>query len=108
PDAHAYELYLRGNELARTYGGLVAARELYRRSLDLDPDFAPAWAQLGRCHRVIGKYIDGADDSEGRAEEAFRRALSLTPRLTIAHKFYANLEADVGDARNAVVRLLGE
>ena len=23
------------------------------------PAFAPAWAHLGRCHRVIGKYIDG-------------------------------------------------
>jgi len=108
PDARAYELYLRANELARTYNGLVAAREMYRRSLDLDPDFAPAWAQLGRCHRVIGKYIDASDDSEGRAEEAFRRALSLSPRLTIAHKFYANLEADVGNAQNALVRLLGE
>ena len=108
PDARAYELYLRGNELGRTYNGLVEARELYRRCLDLDPNFAPAWAQLGRCHRVIGKYIDGSGDSEGLAEEAFRRALSLSPRLTIAHKFYANLEADIGQAQNALVRLIGE
>ena len=43
-------------------------------------EFAPAWARLGRCHRVIGKYIDGAADSEARAEEAFRRALALSPR----------------------------
>ncbi len=108
PDSRAYELYLRGNELARTYNGLVEARELYLRCLDLDPNFAPAWAQLGRCHRVIGKYIDGSGDSEGRADEAFRRALSLSPRLTIAHKFYANLEADTGQAQNAIVRLIGE
>ena len=53
---------------------------------------------LGRCHRVIGKYIDGAPDSNTRAEEAFRRALELNPRLTIAHKFYANLEAETGQA----------
>jgi len=108
PDARAYELYLRANELARTYAGVVGARELYQRALELDPDFAPAWAQLGRCHRVIGKYIDAAGDSEGRAEDAFRRALSLSPRLTIAHKFYANLEADTGHAQNALVRLLAE
>jgi len=108
PDARAYELYLRGNELVRTYNGLVEARDLYLRCLDLDPNFAPAWAQLGRCHRVIGKYIDASGDSEGLAEEAFRRALSLTPRLTIAHKFYANLEADMGQAQNALVRLIGE
>ena len=107
-DARAYELYLRANELARTYDGLVAARDLYQRCLELDPRFAPAWAHLGRCHRVIGKYIDSASDSEARAEEAFRRALALSPRLSIAHKFYANLEADIGQCQGAVVRLLGE
>ncbi len=108
PDARAYELYLRANELARTYDGLISARDLYKSSLELDSRFAPAWAHLGRCHRVIGKYIDAADDSEVRAEEALRRALSLSPRLTIAHKFFANLEADMGRAQDAVGRLLAE
>jgi serine/threonine protein kinase/tetratricopeptide (TPR) repeat protein len=107
-DARAYELYLRANELARTYDGLAGARDLYQRCVDLDPRFAPAWARLGRCHRVIGKYIDGAPESETRAEEAFRRALALNPRLSIAHKFYANLEADIGQPDRALVRLLGE
>ena len=108
PDARAYELYLRANELARTYNGLIAARDLYQTSLELDSRFAPAWAHLGRCHRVIGKYIDVSDDSEARAEEAFRRALALSPRLTIAHKFFAMLEADMGRGQDALVRLLGE
>jgi serine/threonine protein kinase/tetratricopeptide (TPR) repeat protein len=108
PDARAYELYLRANELARTYSGLVAARDLYQRALDLDRNFAPAWAQLSRCHRVIGKYIDASGDSEAQAEDACRRALALSPRLTIAHKYYANLEADTGHAQNAIVRLVGE
>jgi eukaryotic-like serine/threonine-protein kinase len=104
----AYEFYLRGNELARTYEGMVNARKLYEQSLDLDPNFAPAWARLGRCHRVIGKYVDPSPDSDARAEHAFRRAIALNPRLSIAHKFYANLEADTGRARDAVVRLLNE
>ena len=107
-DARAYELYLRANELGRTYAGLVEARELYQQSLELDSRFAPAWARLGRCHRVIGKYVLEEPDSEGRAEEALHRALALNPRLTIAHKFFANLEADIGHADRAVVRLLGE
>ncbi|MFL6280700.1 MAG: protein kinase domain-containing protein [Vicinamibacterales bacterium] len=108
PDARAYELYLRANELARTYEGVVGARELYQASLELDSRFAPAWARLGRCHRVIGKYIDASHDTEAAAEEAFRRALALNPRLTIAHKFFANLEADIGRAEDALVRLLTE
>jgi TolB-like protein len=112
PDAphnsRAYELYLRANELARTYDGLARARDLYLRGLELDPRFAPAWAHLGRCHRVIGKIIEGTPDSEAHAEEAFRRALALDPRLSVAHKFYAHLEADTGRAEQALVRLLGE
>jgi non-specific serine/threonine protein kinase len=104
----AYELYLRANELARAYDQLPQARDLYQRCLEMDPSFAPAWAHLGRCHRVIGKYIDDSTDSEARAEEAFRRALELNPRLSVAHKFYAQLEADTGQARRALVRLLSE
>src|SRR6185295_1153211 len=90
------------------YQGLPNARALYEQCLDLDPNFAPAWAHLGRCHRVIGKYIDTAPGSEHRAEEAFIRAIALNPRLSVAHKFYANLEADTGRSREAIVRLLSE
>ena len=107
PDAHAYGLYLQANELSRRYEALPRARELYQRCLELDPAFAPAWAQLGRCQRVIAKYVDGSV-ALAAAEEALRRALELAPRLTMAHKFLANLEADTGQARAAMVRLLGE
>ena len=107
-NAQAYEFYLRANELARTFGGLARARDLYERCLELDSRFAPAWAHLGRCHRVIGKFVDGTPDSESRAQQAFGRALELNPRLSVAHKFYANLEGDMGQAQRALVRLLGE
>jgi len=106
PDPRAYEFYLRANELARSYGALPQARDLYLRALELDPNFAQAWAHLGRCHRVIGKFVDGADDSEQQAEHAFRRALAIDPDLSVAHKFYAALEADMGAAEAAVVRLV--
>ena len=112
PDApvnpSAYERYLRANELARSYEGLVNARVLYEQSLELDPNFAPAWAHLGRCHRVIGKYVAPTADSNGRAEDAFKRAIALNPRLSVAHKFYAHLEAETGRAREAIGRLLNE
>jgi len=108
PNARAYEFYLRGNEIGRTYDGLPKARELYEQCVLLDPTFAPAWARLGRCHRVIGKYIHSTPDSDQRAEECFRHALELNPRLTIAHKLYANLEAEIGRGEHALVRLLSE
>ena len=107
-DPHAYALYLQANELARAYDQLPRARELYQRCIELDPGFAPAWARLGRSHRVIGKFIDDSGDPTSRAEVALRRALELNPRLSLAHKFYANLEADTGRSRGALVRLLTE
>jgi TolB-like protein len=104
----AYEFYLRANELARSYDSMPQARELYGRALDLDPRFAMAWAHLGRCHRVIGKYIEDTPDSQQKARDAFDRALALAPRLSVAHKFYAHLEADVGQAMMGLQRLLRE
>ena len=35
--------------------------------VELDSRFAPAWARLGRCHRVIGKYIESDPGSDARA-----------------------------------------
>ena len=107
-DAGAYALYLRANEVARDYNQLVRARDLYQQCVELDPGFAPAWAQLGRCLRVIDKFIEGTGDGLARAEQALRRALEINPRLTLAHKYYAHLEAETGEPRAALARLLGE
>ncbi len=107
-DARAYALYLRANELAREYPRLPQARELYQQCVDLDPGYAPAWARLARCHWVIGKYLESSPGYVERAKEALRRALELNPRQAMAHKLYAGLEADAGESRRALVRLLGE
>jgi len=107
-NARAYGLYLRANDLAQRYDQLPQARTLYEQCLELDPEFAPAWARLGRSHRVIGKYIGDSGDSAQRAEQALRRALEIDPRLSVAHKFYAQLEADTGQTLGALVRLLGQ
>jgi TolB-like protein len=104
--ARAYEFYLRANEVARRYDQLTVARDLYLRCLDEDPDFAPAWAQLGRCHRVIGKYYEDSVGNQARAEAAFARAFELNPDLPTAHKLFTHLEAETGHAPRAVQRLL--
>jgi eukaryotic-like serine/threonine-protein kinase len=107
-DASAYALYLRANELARDYERLREARDLYQRCVELDPKFAPAWAQLGRTYRVIGKYVDGSGDPMARSADALRRALEQSPRLAIAHKHLAALEADTGHSIQGMTRLLAE
>ena len=105
----AYKLYLQANQLASQTKTWTAARELYRESAAADERFAPAWAGLGRLERVLAKYqVDGADVDGGYrvAEEALRRALSLSPELPQAHFYYAQLEADTGRTEAALSRLL--
>jgi DNA-binding winged helix-turn-helix (wHTH) protein/tetratricopeptide (TPR) repeat protein len=105
---HAYELYLRANQLSYDARHLFAARDLYLQSVEEDPGYAPAWARLGRVYRVIGKYGgEGLAQSMALGENAFKRALELNPALPVAHGLYAYLEADLGRAYDAMVRLLG-
>jgi len=100
-----YELYLRANELARDWDHLAEARDVYQKCVTLDSQFAPAWAGLGRCQRVLGKYFDDTASSRD-AERSFERALSLNPDLPVLHKYYAQLECDAGRAVDAMRRLL--
>src|SRR5687767_7043712 len=100
-----YELYLRANELARDWDHIGEARDAYQKCVGLDSQFAPAWAGLGRCQRVLGKYFD--DTVSGvEAERSFKRALALNPDLPVLHKYYAQLECDAGRAVDAMRRLL--
>jgi tetratricopeptide (TPR) repeat protein len=86
----AYDLYLQGNEAAGGFdqvapAALRRAAEYYRRATEMDPSFAPAWAQLSRVHSYL--YLISvpsvAEDSGGRA--AAERALSLAPGLAESH-----------------------
>ncbi len=106
-DPKAYEYYLRGNQFSHDSKQWAAARDLYTRCVESDPCYAPAWARLGRIHHVMAKYLTtGAAEGLKQAEAAFRQALDLNPDLAIAHKFYAQLEVDLGRARDAMARLL--
>jgi DNA-binding winged helix-turn-helix (wHTH) protein/tetratricopeptide (TPR) repeat protein len=106
-DPKAYEYYLRGNQFSHDSKQWGAARDLYLRCVETDPCYAPAWARLGRIHHVMAKYLTtGAREGLKQAEMAFRQALDLNPDLAIAHKFYAQLEVDLGRASDAMARLL--
>ena len=112
--AQAYEYYLRGNQLSAK-GHMSRpdatewelARDFYRRCVEEDPAFAPAWAQLGQVYRLTEKYFGTeAQDLLTDADAAFQRALGLNPDLPMAHKLYAYLEVEQGRAPDAMLRLI--
>ena len=104
----AYEFYLRGNQLATESGTWSVARDLYLQCVETAPRFAPAWAKLGRVHRLLAKYsVSQSPELEERAEHALRRALDLNPELALAHSLYAQFEVESGRPKDAMLRLLG-
>jgi non-specific serine/threonine protein kinase len=104
--AKAYEFYLRGNQALAQYAS-TPARELFLQCLDLDPQFAPAWAGLGAAYRSLGKFsVTESDDLLQRSEAAFMRALELNPDLPRAHNLRARLQIDLGHAHDAMMNLL--
>jgi tetratricopeptide (TPR) repeat protein len=56
---------------------------------------------------VMAKYLEtGTREGLERAESALGKALELNPDLPLAHKLLAQLEVDLGRARDAMARLV--
>lgn len=107
-NGRAYELYLRATNLHLEPSTWRRALDLYRQCVEADPDYAPAWAQIGRLNRVLAKYADAREAGPllTEAEAAFEKAFGLDPDLGITHYYWAQLEIDRGEAEQAMVRLL--
>lgn len=105
----AYVFFLRANQLAYEVSRWDQARDLYLKALGEDPNYAPAWARLARCYRLLGKFAASEESSREQlalAEHAFERALALDPDSSVAHNLYSQLEVDLGRAPAAMVRLI--
>ena len=83
----AYELYLRGrHHLPRIlHGDLTSAVELFRRAIELDPGYGPAYAGLATAHSTLYEWFGARDEDLAGAERASQRALELAPDLAEAH-----------------------
>jgi DNA-binding winged helix-turn-helix (wHTH) protein len=105
----AQELCARANQAAYEADHWETARDLYLACIDEDPGFAPAWAQLARCHHLVAKFSLNPvlrDHARAQAEAAFARALSIDDSLPLTQRLYAQFEVDVGRAADAAVRLV--
>ena len=107
--ARTEELYARANQAAYEADHWETARDLFQACVEEDPGFAPAWAQLARCHSLIGKFTATRalrDHARAQAEATFKRALEIDDTLPLTQRLYAQFEVDMGRAADAAVRLV--
>lgn len=92
PDA--YDDYLRGRYFfaQRSERSLARSREHFRRAIERDATFAPAWAGLALAYGPSG-YFGYVTPAEGSSQQrtAARRALELDPTLVDAEVALANV-----------------
>ncbi|HVI10352.1 MAG TPA: protein kinase [Candidatus Binatia bacterium] len=99
--APAYELYLHGVDLysQEDYPGAITMLE---KSVAIDPNYASAWAELGRAYTTNASLLFGGRDEYAKAQSAYEKALALNPHLIEARVFMANLLTDTGQVEQAV------
>ena len=105
-DPLAYEYYLRGIDLYARNDFSLASKVL-EKSVELAPDYAAAWASLGRAYTASASFEFGGSDQYGKAEAAFQRALALKPDAIDARVYMANMLTDTGRVEKAVPLLRG-
>jgi len=82
----AYELYLKARELFIARDQLPESIRLFRKAVELDPNFARAWAGLAAVEAVIEEYVfDDGIDHFPLAKEAAETAISLNPDMDLAN-----------------------
>jgi DNA-binding winged helix-turn-helix (wHTH) protein/TolB-like protein len=102
PDA--YEKFLRGVDHYQT-NRFKTSLELLEKSVELNPDFALAWAHLGRAYSANAAFQLGGEPSYKKALACYDRALKLNPEQIEAHIYKANLLTDTGRAGEAIPSL---
>jgi adenylate cyclase len=89
----AYELVLRGREVLAnaTHEKNDEARELFQHAIDLDPNYAAAYAALGGSHfeAVVSGWTEFRQEEIEQAETLAQKALALDPATTSAYRLLA-------------------
>jgi len=93
-DVQAYDLFLKGRsswDKGRTEDAKKAV-EYFERAIAIDPNYAPAYAELSHCYSdlVSGSILDPKEFTP-KAEAAARKALELDEGLAEAHLAYGRI-----------------
>jgi adenylate cyclase len=86
-DVQAYDYYLRGRQvlLELRHKGLEFARQLFRRAIVIDSNYAAAFAGVANCCSFLYMYFDATGDNLREASTASRRAVELDAESAEAH-----------------------
>jgi TolB-like protein/Tfp pilus assembly protein PilF/predicted Ser/Thr protein kinase len=108
PDVRAYQLVKKGvdlDPLAYTEETVRQQVEYYQQALEVDPDYAQAYAQLGWSHYYLWLFrFDYSVDARERARAAALRAVQLEPTNGVAQNLLGYLSAEEGDPKGALGR----
>jgi TolB-like protein/Flp pilus assembly protein TadD len=87
-NAEAYRLYLEGTFYLNRYSDddTRKAIDCFRRALELDPQYATAWAALSFCYmrQEVNAWTPIAEGAQ-RARDAAKRALAVGPDVAAGH-----------------------
>jgi TolB-like protein/Tfp pilus assembly protein PilF len=97
----AYELYLRGVDLYAS-DEFPAAVKMLEKAVSIDPNYAPAWAHLGRAYTTNASLQFGGREQYAKAQAAYKNAIALDPGLIEVKVYMANLLTDTGQVEQAV------
>ncbi|MCI0406079.1 MAG: protein kinase [candidate division Zixibacteria bacterium] len=95
-DLQAYEYYLKGRNhyVKYTKADMLAAMQMFQKALEIDPNYALAYAGLGDSYfQMLDKHFDSDNSWLVKSEEASRKALSIDPFCKEAYKALANVLA---------------
>ncbi|HEV7763964.1 MAG TPA: protein kinase [Thermoanaerobaculia bacterium] len=87
-DARAYELYLKGRFQwnKRNADGLYKAIEFFNQAIEIDPQYALAYAGLADCYNLLDIWAGlPTNETFPRAKAAAQRALAIDDQLAEAH-----------------------
>jgi len=86
-NVQAYDYYLRARQFFYQFRrkGVDAARKLFARAYELDPEYASAYAGVANCCSLTYMYWDATDLYLKEADEASATALKIDPNLAEAH-----------------------
>jgi class 3 adenylate cyclase/TolB-like protein len=105
----AYEYFLRGREYFShaTRDGNDRAQDMLQGAIDLDPNYAAAYAELGLSliEAVTSGWTEFVADDLERAEKLGLKALSLDPASTTAYRLLAEVDLNRGRFEPALGRV---